>query len=214
MSPKNGTQRSVFWFKSNKFGTFGICVLWIFFTSPDPKYQRLYPPRGSVPEAFSISSQTQSNLLAQFGTFLHRFLSHVTHAGPARLAPCGKPVWALVLLAMNPCEDQLGSPRSEAIWVKRNLTRIHLGGDGFSSVSLVNQGYLRLGFDTLTDSTNSKAWNMRWARETSVTSGNSGRMNFTHSTGHQVETDDNSTILTRTRAAEGFGNGSGRSWKA
>lgn len=31
---------------------------------------------------------------------------------------------------------------------------------------------------------------MRWARETSVTSGNSGRMNFTHSTGHQVETDD------------------------
>lgn len=91
-----------FCFKSNKFGTFGICVLWIFFTSPDPKYQRLYPPRGSVPEAFSISSQTQSNLLAQFGTFLHRhrFLSHVTHVGPASLAPCGKPVWALVLLAL------------------------------------------------------------------------------------------------------------------
>ena len=76
---KNGTQRSVF---ASSLMNLGLLA----FASFQFSSQALIPNiRDCIHHAAS---------------FLHRFLSHVTHVGPARLAPCGKPVWALVLLAL------------------------------------------------------------------------------------------------------------------
>ena len=163
-----------FCFKSNKFGTFRICVLWIVFTSLIPNIRDCIHHAAPCPKLFDIiADPIKPTCPVWYLPASIPFTCHTCWAcqtGSLRQAGLGLG-FACALHAMNPCEDQLWSPRSEEIWVKRNLTRIHLGCDGFSSVSLVNQGYLRLVFDTLTDSTNSKGWKMRWARETSVTSG-------------------------------------------
>ena len=132
-----------FCFKSNKFGTFRICVLWIVFTSLIPNIRDCIHHAAPCPKLFRYHRRpNQTYLPSLVPSCIDPFTCHTCWAcqtGSLRQAGLGLG-FACALHAMNPCEDQLWSPRSEAIWVKRNLTRIHLGGDGFSSVSLVNQG--------------------------------------------------------------------------